>query len=166
MRDCEFVRVIENRTEGTIRFRKGDQLCECRFDSGSALKEAKAFGITLEEGKHINVMERFLSELESGTIMMFSDVTDLSANTESALYLYRKMDREGINLKFLKEPWLNNEIYKSARRDCAEIDSVIQSIFRATYESIDYKNSYLGVLCSTESNEAKKNGQERLSEQN
>ena len=159
MRDCDFVRVIENRTEGTIHFKKGNQLCECRFDSGSALKDAKAFGIILEEGKHINVMDRFLSELESGSTMMFSAVTDLSTNTESALYLYRKMDREGINMKFLKEPWLNNEIYKSVRRDCAEIDSVIQSIFRATYENIDYKKSYLALLSGTESNVAKKNGQ-------
>ena len=166
MHDSDFVRVIENKTDGTIRFRKGNQICECRFDSGSALKEAKAFGISLEEGKHIDVMGRFISELESGAVIMFTAVTDLSVNTEASLYLYRKMDREGINLRFLREPWLNNEIYKSVRRECGEIDSVIQSVFRATYESIDYKNSYIALLCRSESNEAKKNEQEKLSEQN
>ena len=103
------------------------------------LKKRRSFWISVEEGKHINVMDRFLSELEPGSIMMFSAVKDCPANTESALCLYRKMDRNGINLKFLKEPWLNNEIYRSVRRDCTEIDSVIRSIFRATYESIDYK---------------------------
>ena len=166
MRDSDFVRVIENRTDGTIRFRKGNRLCECRADKSSALKEAKSFGISLEEGKHLDVMVRFLSELEPGSAIMFSTVTDLSANTEAALYLYRRMDKEGINLRFIKEPWINNELYKSARRECGEIDSVIQSVFRATYESIDYQNSYIALLCRSESNEAKKNGQKKLSEQN
>ena len=165
MHDCDFIRVIENRTDGTIRFRKGKQICECRADNKSALNDAKEFAVSLEEGKHINVMDKFISKLESGSVLMFSTVTDLSYRAETALYLYRKMNSEGIIIQFLKEPWLNNNIYKSVQRNCAEIDGVIQSVLRATYERIDYKNSYIGLLCNTETNEAKKNVQEKLSEQ-
>ena len=141
MLDCDYIRVIENRTDGTIRFRKGKKIHELRSDDKSSLQDAKDFSVSLEEGKHINVMTQFISVLEPGTVLMFFTISDLSSDYRTALYLYKKMNSEGIQLKFLKEPWLNNEIYISTLVEYPEMDEVVQRVLRATFEKINNKNS-------------------------
>lgn len=86
-------------------------------------------------------MTQFISVLEPGTVLMFFTISDLSSDYRTALYLYKKMNSEGIQLKFLKEPWLNNEIYISTLVEYPEMDEVVQRVLRATFEKINNKNS-------------------------
>ena len=161
MRDSEFIRVIENRTEGTIRYSDGNCMRVCRASKEKALSKAKAFGVSIEEGRHINALENFLSRLTPGSVLMFTSVEQFSSGSEAALYLYRRMDEEGIILHFLNQPWLDNELFRSCRQEYARIDSVIQRIIKATYEKIDPKNSYMELISTSETNEAKKNEAEK-----
>ena len=157
MKAPEFVRVIENRTAGTIRHREGNRIKEYKADDARALKEAKAFGVSLEEGRHLSVIEQFLSALQPGSVLMFTSIEEFSGSSEIALYLYGKMSSEGIRLQFLKEPWLDNDIYRIGSKEYSGMETIIQRIISVTYESNDQKKSYLTVLSRTESNKAKKN---------
>ena len=147
--------------QGTIRYSDGDRIQVCRASKEKALSKAKAFGVSIDEGRHINALENFLSKLTPGSIVMFTSIEQFSSGSEAALYLYRKMDEEGIILQFLNQPWLDNELFKSCRQEYARIDNVIQRIIKATYEKIEPRNSYMELISATETNAAKKNEEEK-----
>jgi hypothetical protein len=161
MRNSDFIRVIENRTEGTIRYNDGNQIQVCCASKEKALSKAKAFGVSIDEGRHINALEIFLSKLAPGSILMFTSIEQFSSGSEAAVYLYHKTDEEGIILRFLDQPWLDNELYRSCRQEYARIDSVIQRIIKATYETIEPRNSYMSLISVTETNKDKKNEAEK-----
>lgn len=157
MRSPDFTRVIENRTTGTIRYQTENKIREIKTDDTAAVRTAKTFGISVEEGRHIAGLEVFLTELKSGTTIMFSSLQEFSSDDSAAVYLYRKMSSEGIRLQFLNEPWLNNEIYRSGLKEYVGLDGIIQKIIRATYDKPDAGFQYLEELSRSESNKSKKN---------
>lgn len=159
MRDSEFIRAIENRTEGTIRYKKDNRVRICSSKKSDRALTDNVFAFTEEERRHFNVLDKFLSELEAGSTIMFNSIKDISAKSEAAVKLYLKSTRKGVCLQFIAEPWLNNDIYSGFLYDYSETNSLIQRVVKATYEGTDAKSSFLKTLSNTESNKAKKNEQ-------
>jgi hypothetical protein len=86
-------------------------------------------------------------------------IKELSPDTQSSLYLYRRMIHLGIAAEFFDQPWLNTKSYSIARQEYTGTDLLVQNIFRATYEHLNQNSGYLTILSRTESNRAKKNEQ-------
>ena len=125
------------------------------------MKKAKAFLVSFEEGRHIDVLESFISILEPGNRIMFMSIEDLSQSSEEALHLYRRISHNGIRLQFLRQPWLNNEIFASGLNEYPGMDSIVQRIIAASYKENDTLSPYLTLLSQTETNAAKKNGERK-----
>ena len=165
MRYSGFIRVIENRSDGTIRLSKGTGTVLLKADSVSISEESYEFGVSKEEGCHINVIRKYIDYLSPGSLILMTTIKDLSNDSSAALYLYRRLMNRGIAVEFLDEPWLNTSIFTLARKEYPAAELVIQNIIQATFER-ETGNSYMEILSRTESNQAKKNGQSKLSGQN
>lgn len=165
MRHSDFIRVIENRSEGTIRLNNGTGTVLLKADSVSISGESYEFGVSREEGCHINVIRKYIDYLAPGALILMTTIKELSNDSRAALYLYRRLMSRGIAVEFLDEPWLNTSIFTLARKEYSAADLIIQNIIQATFER-ETGNSYMEILSRTESNQAKKNGQSKLSGRN
>ena len=61
------------------------------------------------------VFEKLLKRLQEGDTVVFDSVSRMSRNAEDGWELYQSLYNEGIELVFLKEPYINTETYKSAQ---------------------------------------------------
>ena len=161
MKDSSFIRIIENRKEGTIRYRCGNETVRLSASEKDIKKLSAEFGLSEAESMHISLMDKLFVSLNPGSLVMFSSVKELSPDPQSSLYLYRRMIHLGIAAEFLDQPWLNTKSYSIARQEYTGTDLLVQNIFRATYEHLNQNSGYLTILSRTESNRAKKNGQSK-----
>ena len=58
--------------------------------------------------------KKLLSKVKSGDSIVFDEVSRMSRNAEEGFNTYLDLYNKGINLQFLKEPYLNTSTYKSA----------------------------------------------------
>lgn len=58
--------------------------------------------------------EKILAKIKKGDTIIFDSVSRMSRNAEEGTALYLKLFDEGINLVFLKEPYINTEVFASA----------------------------------------------------
>ena len=65
---------------------------------------------TLERPK----FERLLATIKAGDTLVCDSVSRFSRNKEECSRLYLELYRKGVNLVFLKEPYINSEEYKKA----------------------------------------------------
>jgi len=161
MKDSSFIRIIENRKEGTIHYRCGNETVRLSASEKDIKKLSAEFGLSEAESMHVSLIDRLFVSLNPGTLVMFSSVKELSPDAQSSLYLYRRMTHLGIAAEFLDQPWLNTKSYSIARQEYAGTDLLVQSIFQATYEQLNQNSGYLTILSRTESNRAKKNEQSK-----
>lgn len=59
--------------------------------------------------------EKLLNRLKAGDTVVFDSVSRMSRNAEEGWELYESLFREGIELVFLKEPYINTQTYKNAQ---------------------------------------------------
>ena len=52
--------------------------------------------------------------LQAGDVIVFDEVSRMSRNAEEGAEVYQALFESGIELRFLKEPHINTEVYKKA----------------------------------------------------
>lgn len=66
-------------------------------------------------------LEKLLSHIKSGDMIIFDSVSRMSRNAEEGYLLYEDLLRKGVELVFLKEPHINTATYKRAIQNQIEL---------------------------------------------
>lgn len=61
--------------------------------------------------------DRLLSRVTEGDTIVFDSVSRMSRNADEGVELYFKLYDQGINLIFLKESYINTDVYRDSMRD-------------------------------------------------
>lgn len=74
-------------------------------------------------GTKINrpVFNNLLCKLKTGDIIIFDSVSRMARNADEGISLYFKLFDQGIHLRFLKEKYINTEIYSDNLQDKVEL---------------------------------------------
>ncbi len=77
--------------------------------------------------------ERLLHKVKCGDTIIFDSVSRMSRNAEDGVKLYFELYEKGITLVFLKEPYINTEIYKQAiQKNISETGNEIADMYIET----------------------------------
>lgn len=81
---------------------------------------------------------------KSGDTIVFDSASRMSRNADEAVELYEQLFNEGVNLVFLKEPYINSEVYKKTLENSIKINVSTGSTSTDGFISkiIDALNSY------------------------
>lgn len=90
----------------------------------AVIYEDKFSGATLDRPE----FTKLLKKLKTGDTIVFVSVSRMSRNAEEGFELYQKLFKDGVNLIFLNEHYIDTDTYKKA----------IQNKFEKTGEKIDY----------------------------
>ena len=108
---------MENNLYGVARISTGKQNIDrqvrnilAKYQTAKIIKETYT-GTKLEGRKEF---ENLLKILKTGDTLVFDSVSRMSRNSEEGCQLYEKLFNKGINLIFLKESYINTEIYRKA----------------------------------------------------
>ena len=74
-----------------------------------AIVRKEAFTGTKIEGR--KELEKLLKAVKPGDTIVFDSVSRMSRNADDGWMLYTALFNQGVNLKFLKEPFIDTEIY-------------------------------------------------------
>ena len=93
-------------------------------------------GTTTERKEFI----KLLKVIKKGDVIIFDSVSRMSRNAEEGIELYKELFKNGVELIFIKEAYINTEIYKKA----------LESDIKLTDTNVDYIlkgiNKYLMAL--------------------
>lgn len=84
----------------------------------------EAFTGTKIEGR--KEFKKLLKMVKSGDTIVFDSVSRMSRNAEDGVKLYFQLYDKGINLVFLKEQYINTEVYASQLNDKIELTGTIE----------------------------------------
>ena len=134
---------MENNLYGVARISTGKQNIErqvrniqAKYPIAKIIKETYT-GTKLEGRKEF---ENLLKILKTGDTLVFDSVSRMSRNSEEGCQLYEELFNKGINLIFLKESYINTEIYRKALDNQIKIelntgnqatDELMQTIIQA-----------------------------------
>lgn len=81
-------------------------------------------------------LEHIISKVQEGDTIIFDSVSRMSRNAAEGIALYMELYSRGINLVFLKEPYINTDTYKLATQEVVQtVGNDIADIYiRATNE--------------------------------
>lgn len=65
-------------------------------------------------------LERIISRVQEGDTIIFDSVSRMSRNAAEGIALYMELYSRGINLVFLKEPYINTDTYKLATQEVVQ----------------------------------------------
>lgn len=74
------------------------------------LIQEKATGTTLNRPN----FQKLMKKLKTGDTLVFDSVSRMSRNAEEGFQLYEDLFRAGINLEFIREPYINSDHYRQA----------------------------------------------------
>lgn len=100
----------------------------------------EAFTGTKIEGR--KEFKKLLKMVKSGDTIVFDSVSRMSRNAEDGVKLYFELYDKGINLVFLKEQYINTEVYASQLKDKIELTGEIEDYL---FEGI---NAYFRALAA------------------
>ena len=63
---------------------------------------------------------KMCKQLKQGDVVVFDEVSRMSRNAEEGFQTYQDLYQRGINLVFLKEPYINTDIYRNAAQQRIE----------------------------------------------
>lgn len=79
--------------------------------------------------------QKLLKVVKCGDTIIFDSVSRMSRNAEEGIQLYEELMEKGIELVFLKEPYINTETYRSNQTDKIEMIGTDEDIlFKAINE--------------------------------
>lgn len=81
----------------------------------------EAFTGTKIEGR--KELDKLLKVLKAGDTVVFDSASRMSRNEEEAIELYEELFKKNINLVFLKEPYINTDVYKKALENQIKVNS-------------------------------------------
>ena len=94
--------------------------------------EEKFTGTKLEGRKEF---QKLLKVVKQGDTIVFDSVSRMSRNAEEGIQLYEELMEKGINLVFLKEPYINTDTYKNNQGDKIQLIGTDEDIlFKAINE--------------------------------
>ena len=103
-----------------------------------ALIIKEAYTGTKIEGRE--KFEKLIKSVKPGDKIVFDSVSRMSRNAEEGIRLYQEMYSNGVELVFLKEPYINTETYRSATKNAIPMTGTnVDLILRGV-------NEYLMVL--------------------
>lgn len=84
--------------------------------------------------------EKLIKNVKTGDKIVFDSVSRMSRNAEEGITLYKKMYDTGVDLIFIKEPYINTETYRNATKNAVpmtgtNVDLILKGV-----------NEYLMVL--------------------
>ena len=100
----------------------------------------EAFTGTKIEGR--KEFKKLLKMVKSGDTIVFDSVSRMSRNAEDGVKLYFELYDKGINLVFLKEQYINTEVYASQLKDKIELTGTIEDYL------FDGINNYFRALAA------------------
>ena len=105
-----------------------------KYPDAAIIKEAFT-GTKIYERKEFS---KLLNTVKSGDTIVFDSVSRMSRTADDGVKLYNELFGKGIELVFLKEPYINTEAYtKALNRGIEKIGNVIADIYiEATNEVI------------------------------
>ncbi len=78
--------------------------------------------------------EKLLKTVKEGDVLIFDSVSRMSRNAEEGMNLYEELFKKGIDLVFLKEKYINTEVYRQALSKQIQVD--LETKDKATDEFI------------------------------
>lgn len=99
----------------------------------------KFTGTTLERPN----FNKLLKVIKQGDTIIFDSVSRMSRNAAEGCKLYKELFNKGINLIFLKEPYINTDVYKSMLERKVDFNTNNNKIMELSKE---YINNILDVI--------------------
>lgn len=65
-------------------------------------------------------LERIISRVQEGDTIIFDSVSRMSRNAADGVSLYMELYSKGVNLVFLKEPYINTDTYRLATKEAVQ----------------------------------------------
>ena len=119
---------------GVARISTGKQNIErqvrnilAKYPNAKIIKETFT-GVKIEGRRDF---ENLLKILKEGDTLIFDSVSRMSRNSDEGCNLYEKLFNRGINLIFLKESYINTEVYRKA------LDNQINIVLKTGNEATD-----------------------------
>lgn len=72
--------------------------------------------------------QKLLKLVKAGDVIVFDSVSRMSRNSEEGIQLYEELMEKGIDLVFLKEPYINTETYKNNTTNKIELTGADEDI--------------------------------------
>ena len=72
--------------------------------------------------------KKILNKIRKNDLIVFDSVSRMSRNAEEGYKLYQELYNKGINLVFLKEPYINTETYRNSLKNVIDTDTEDNSI--------------------------------------
>lgn len=97
----------------------------------SAVIIKEAFTGTKIQGR--KGLDRIISNLKKGDMIIFDSVSRMSRNAEEGFELYQDLFNKGVELRFLKEPHIDTQTYKAAMKTSVPmtgttVDLILQGV--------------------------------------
>ena len=81
------------------------------------------------------LFEKLLKNVVAGDTIVFDSVSRMSRNSKEGIEVYEELMDKGVNLIFLKEPYINTDTYRSQLKDKIELTGTDEDIlFKAINE--------------------------------
>ena len=125
-----------NRTYGYARISQRKQNIDRQirnitslYPDATIVKEAYT-GTKIEGRKEF---EKIIKTVKSGDQIVFDSVSRMSRNAEEGIKLYKQMYENGVDLIFIKEPYINTETYRNASKNAipmtgTDVDMILEGI--------------------------------------
>ena len=82
-------------------------------------------------------MEKLISMIQQDDVVMFVDICQLSKITSEQIYLYERFLEKGINLEFIRNPWLDSENFTvSALEETTNTKRILENVIANTGKAI------------------------------
>lgn len=93
--------------------------------SGAVIVQEKFTGTKLDGRTEF---QKLLKLVKAGDVIVFDSVSRMSRNAEEGIKLYEELMGKGIDLVFLKEPYINTETYKNNTTNKIELTGADEDI--------------------------------------
>ena len=99
------------------------------YPDAMIIKEAYT-GTKIEGRKEF---EKLISKVKAGDQIIFDSVSRMSRNAEEGIKLYQEMYNNGVDLVFIKEPYINTETYRNATKNAipmtgTDVDLILDGV--------------------------------------
>lgn len=64
--------------------------------------------------------DKLLKKVKDGDTIIFDSVSRMSRNASDGYAIYKELFEKGVSLQFLKEPYINTEVFRSAKENSIE----------------------------------------------
>lgn len=89
-----------------------------KFNDNAIIYQEKFTGTKLDGRREF---QKLLKKAKQGDTIIFDSVSRMSRNAEEGIQLYEELMEKGIELVFIKEPYINTETYRNSLGDTIQL---------------------------------------------